>query len=104
MWFKPAQQGSHPTLNPLLSNTGTSNTFRRGGEGRRPGPSRGFGGVPPRVAGSESLNLRESFLIEAKRRFGGGGAANRGTSPRKVVRVGVEWVASQAVRVASLTL
>jgi len=49
MGLKSAKQGSHLTLQPLLSNTGTNITFRRGGEGRRFGPSQGGWGRAPKV-------------------------------------------------------
>jgi len=64
MWFKPAQQGSHPTLKPLLSNTRTNNTFRRGGEGRRIGPSRGFGGNAPKDCWLGMDELKKSLFLE----------------------------------------
>jgi len=53
MWFKPAQQGSHPTCNPFdqtLESAPPSAGEARGGGSA---PRGGLGATPPRVAGSE---------------------------------------------------
>jgi len=112
MLFKPAKQGSHSTRKPFDQTLEIATPSA----GRRFGLSRRFGGDAPKDCWLGKLLLEEAFWMGVMRRFGGGGAARPGDfpprprcvgdslpyDPRKVVRVGVAWLTSQAVRVVSL--
>jgi len=58
MGLKPAQQGSHPTLKPLLIKHWNKQHLP---QGRRFGPSRGFGGNAPKGCWLGKLLLDEAF-------------------------------------------
>jgi len=53
MLLKPAQQGSHHTLNPFYQTLGLATPSAGEARGGGSAPRRGLGATPPRAAGSE---------------------------------------------------